>query len=150
MSFTRVTVGVVALVSGILMSSGAINAQRHAEPSAAARFGITLDGVQVATFTRFDSLVDASTPSAPQSISLTGGQTYSPQLWAWHEAVLMGDIVAARKSCSVIFYGDDGKPMRTYTFKQAWPVKYTGATRSDGRLLRTEGLVIVHEGFEIQ
>ena len=42
---------------------------------------------------------------------LKRGKNSSMELWAWHEAVLQGNIVAARKSCSLIMYNTDGKPV---------------------------------------
>ena len=52
------------------------------------------------------------------------------ELWLWHEAVLMGDIVAARKSCSLVMYATDGTPVARYHLEMAWPSKLeVGATQ---------------------
>jgi T4-like virus tail tube protein gp19. len=45
-------------------------------------------------------------------IVLKRGKNSSMELWAWHEAVLNGDIVAARKSASLVMYNYDGKAGR--------------------------------------
>ena len=92
--------------------------------------------------------MDQTTGAVSQAISLTGGQTYSPELAAWHETVLKGNIVAARKRCSIVMYNYDGSPVSTYNLKQAWPTKYTGAS-INGHRLATEGVVLIYEGLEI-
>ena len=71
------------------------------EPIKAARFVISIDGVEVASFTQLDSFVDLSSANPTRLLTLTGGHSDGNELAAWHEAVLMGDIVAARKSCSI-------------------------------------------------
>ena len=45
------------------------------------------------------------------------------ELWTWHEAVLNGDMAAARKSCSLVMYGPNGKPVARYHLENAWPAK---------------------------
>lgn len=136
----RLIIGVVAITAASV-PGGALRAQ-----IAAARFGISIDGVQIAVFSRFDSLVDPSATGGSQAISLTGGKSDSPLLAAWHEAVLMGDIVAARKSCTLIMYNSAGAPVARWNFQNAWPVKYTGAA---GQALRTEGIVLVYESMTV-
>ena len=155
--YRYVTVAVMAFAAAGVAAGGALQAQHESSALIAAatvpsgaRFALVLDGVEIGSFTQFVSMVDPSTSAPSQAISLSGGQTQGPQMWAWHEAVLMGDIVAARKSCSIIAYDASGKPVRRHTFRNAWPAKYTGVSTSGGRTLRTEGITIVHEGFEIQ
>jgi phage tail-like protein len=45
------------------------------------------------------------------------------ELWAWHESVVHGDIVGARKSGSIVMYGYDGTPVARYHFHDGWPAK---------------------------
>jgi len=155
MLFMRIVVAVIAF-AGALLASGAAHAQQTSAASSAARdaitaarFSIVVDGYEIASFTKFDSMVDPSTSAPSQAISLTGGHSHSPQLWAWHEAVLMGDIVAARKSCSIVMFDYKGTPIARWELKQAWPVKYTGVTMSNGRGLKTEGVMLLYDGIDL-
>lgn len=108
----------------------------------AARFSITIDGYEIASFAELLGItteVEAvelmeSTDKAvvlkklpgktkPPTLVLKRGKNTSMELWAWHEAVLNGDIVAARKSCSLVMYSTDGKPVARYHLEHAWPSK---------------------------
>ena len=108
----------------------------------AARFSITIDGYEIASFAELLGItteVEAvelmeSTDKAvvlkklpgktkPPTLVLKRGKNSSMELWAWHEAVLNGDIVAARKSCSLVMYSTDGKPVARYHLEHAWPSK---------------------------
>ena len=108
----------------------------------AARFSITIDGYEIASFAELLGItteVEAvelmeSTDKAvvlkklpgktkPPTLVLKRGKNTSMELWAWHEAVLNGDIVAARKSCSLVMYSTDGKPVARYHLEHAWPAK---------------------------
>ena len=108
----------------------------------AARFSITIDGYEIASFAELLGItteVEAvelmeSTDKAvvlkklpgktkPPTLVLKRGKNASMELWAWHEAVLNGDIVAARKSCSLVMYSTDGKPVARYHLEHAWPSK---------------------------
>lgn len=128
-----------------LMSWSVTAADR--DPISAARFAITVDGYEIASFTRFESLVDPSGGDTARMMSLSGGQSQGIEMAAWHEAVLLGDIVAARKSCSIVMYNEKGTPIKTYHLQRAWPAKYTGVSTS--RALRPEAVVIVYEGLTI-
>jgi hypothetical protein len=135
------------------LSGGAVHAEQGSFASAertalrAARFGISIDGVEVASFTKFDSMVDPSSAAPSRAMTLSGGIGDTTKLTAWHEAVLVGDIVAARKSCSIVMYDADGSPIKRYHLEQAWPAKYTGV--STGGTLRPEAIVIVYESMRI-
>ena len=90
-------------IAGTVLASGAAQAQDVSSsdgraPITAARFAIVIDGHEIASFTRFDSMVDPSTSAPSQAISLTGGHTYSPEINSWHEAALVGRMDVARKS----------------------------------------------------
>ena len=113
-----------------------------ADALTAARFSITIDGYEIASFAELLGItteVEAvelmeSTDKAvvlkklpgktkPPTLVLKRGKNTSMELWAWHEAVLNGDIVAARKSCSLVMYSTDGKPVARYHLEHAWPSK---------------------------
>ena len=108
----------------------------------AARFSITIDGYEIASFSELQGITTEVEPvdflestdkevvfkklpgkRKPPTIVLKRGKNTSMELWAWHEAVLQGNIVAARKSCSLIMYNYDGAPVARYHLEQAWPSK---------------------------
>ncbi len=71
------------------------------------------------------------------------------ELWAWHEAVRNGDIVAARKSCSLVMYGYDGKPVARYHCENAWPAKIAiGALKAGANEMLMESVTIVCEHIQ--
>jgi phage tail-like protein len=45
------------------------------------------------------------------------------ELWAWHESARKGLMDAARRSCSLIMYNGEGKPVAKYFLEKAWPSK---------------------------
>src|SRR3954451_13964708 len=93
----------------------------------AARVSIVIDGYQIASFSE---LVGITTEVEPvdllestdkegvlkklpgrkkmPTLTITRAKNQSMELWLWHEAVLVGDILAARKSCSLVMYATDG------------------------------------------
>jgi phage tail-like protein len=108
----------------------------------AARFSITIDGYEIASFSELmgitteveavdflestdKEVVFKKLPGKrkPPTLTLKRGKNTSMELWAWHEAVLHGNIVAARKSCSLIMYNYDGAPVARYHLEHAWPAK---------------------------
>lgn len=108
----------------------------------AARFSLTIDGVEIAAFSELQGITSEVEPVElmestdkevvlkksigrikPATITLKRGKNTSLELWAWHEAVLSGNIVAARKSCSLVMYSTDGKPVARYHLEHAWPSK---------------------------
>jgi phage tail-like protein len=108
----------------------------------AARFSIVIDGYQIASFSELIGISTEVEPvellestekevmlkklpgkRKPPTLTLKRGKNQSMELWLWHEAVLMGDIVAARKSCSLVMYSTDGTPVARYHLEMAWPSK---------------------------
>ena len=111
-----------------------------------ARFALVVDGVEIASFTRFDSTVDPASAFA-RVITLSGGHTYSPQLAAWHELVIVGDIAAARKSCTILMLNASGSPIATYNIINAWPKKYTGVGLKQHR---SDAVMLEYESAEVR
>jgi phage tail-like protein len=116
--------------------------QQTNDALSAARFSITIDGVEIASFTELGGITTEVEPidfmassdrevifkklpgkQKPPTIILKRGKSAGMELWAWHESVLKGDIVLARKSCSLVMYGYDGKPVARYYLMHAWPSK---------------------------
>jgi phage tail-like protein len=108
----------------------------------AARFSITIDGYEIAAFSELSGITTEVEPvdylestdeqaamaklpgkAKPPTVVLKRGKTAGMELWAWHESVRRGDIAAARKSCSLVMYNTEGKPVGRYYLEHAWPSK---------------------------
>jgi phage tail-like protein len=123
------------------MATG-LGSQQPNDALTAARFSITIDGYEIASFSELQGITTEVQPvdflestekevifkklpgkRQPPTLKLSRGKNSSMELWAWHEAVLQGNIVAARKSCSLIMYNFDGAPVARYHLENAWPSK---------------------------
>ncbi|WP_158893774.1 phage tail protein [Amycolatopsis anabasis] len=134
----------------------------------ASRFSITIDGYEIASFTELQGITTEVKPvelmestdkevilkklpgkAEPATIVLKRGKNKGMELWAWHEAVLNGDIVAARKSCSLVMYATDGSPVARYHLENAWPSKLEiGALKASANEVLTESVTIVSERIQ--
>ncbi|HEY0452637.1 phage tail protein [Actinophytocola sp.] len=134
----------------------------------AARFSITIDGYEIASFSELQGITTEVKPveliessdkeiilkklpgkTEPATLVLKRGKNSSMELWAWHEAVLMGDIVAARKSCSLVMYDTAGKPVARYHLEHAWPAKLEiGALKAGASEVLMETVTIVAERIQ--
>src|SRR4051812_17172722 len=98
-----------------------LGSQQPNDALTAARFSITIDGHEIASFAELSGITTEVEPvdflestdkeivfkklpgrRKPPTLVLKRGKNMNMELWAWHEAVLNGDIVAARKSCSLV------------------------------------------------
>ncbi|GLZ39452.1 phage tail protein [Actinokineospora sp. NBRC 105648] len=149
------------------MAAG-LNSNQPNDALTAARFSITIDGYEIASFSELQGITTEVEPvelmestdkevvlkklpgkTKPATLVLKRGKNSSMELWAWHEAVLMGDIVAARKSCSLIMYGTDGKPVARYHLEHAWPSKLEiGALKAGSSEVLMETVTIVSERIQ--
>jgi phage tail-like protein len=138
------------------------------EAITASRFSITIDGYEIAAFSELQGIttqVDVvdfrqSTDKEvvisktvgnkqPPTIVLKRGKNDSMELWSWHEAVLSGDMAAARKSCSLVMYNTDGKPVARYHLENAWPSKIeVGGLKAGASEVLTESATIVCEHIQ--
>jgi phage tail-like protein len=85
----------------------------------------------------------------PPTLTLKRGKNQSMELWLWHEAVLMGDIMAARKSCSLVMYATDGTPVARYHLEMAWPSKLeVGALKAGASEVLMETVTLVCEHIQ--
>jgi phage tail-like protein len=117
-------------------------ANKAGEGITANRFSITIDGQEIATFNELSGIVaeveileyletDGGRVAVnkllgkakPPLITLKRGMTGSRELWEWHEAVRKGNVTAARRSCSLIMFNSEGKPVGKYWLENAWPSK---------------------------
>jgi len=121
------------------------------------RFELTIDGHSLAVFSELTSIlsavdvVDAISASPtetilkklpgkriPPTVTLKRGMTRNIELAAWHELVILGDIAAARKSCSLTMYNTKGDPVARYHLTDAWPQKVEIRTsETTGMLMET-------------
>ena len=134
----------------------------------AARFSITIDGYEIASFSELQGIttsvevVDQMESSDkeiilkklpgkrnPPTIVLKRGKNTSMELWTWHEAVLGGDMMTARRSCSLVMYAADGKPVARYHMVHAWPAKIEiGALKAGASEVLMETVTLVCEHIQ--
>ena len=132
------------------------------------RFSITIDGYEIASFAELAGIITEVNPvdvlessdkevvfkklpgtTMPPTIILKRGMNPSMELWAWHEAVMNGDILAARKSASLTMYSSEGKPVARYWMENAWPTKIEiGALKAGGSEVLMETVTIVCERLQ--
>jgi len=85
----------------------------------------------------------------PPTIVLKRGKNASMELWSWHESVLAGDMLAARRSCSLVMYAADGKPVARYHMEHAWPAKIEiGALKAGASEVLMETVTLVCEHIQ--
>jgi phage tail-like protein len=107
----------------------------------AARFVIKIDSIEV-TFAELTGIKSEVEPVEYISADVTGnivhtkqfGKTKPPNvtlkravddstaIWFWHQAVLAGDVAAA-KTCALKLQDASGKTLITYILDRAWPSK---------------------------
>jgi phage tail-like protein len=134
----------------------------------AARFSITIDGVEIASFSELQGIttsvevvdhIESSDKEVlmrklpgkknPPTLVLKRGKNSSMELWGWHEAALGGNMAAARKSCSLVMYNVDGKPVARYHLEHAWPSKIEiGALKAGASEVLMETVTIVCEHLQ--
>jgi phage tail-like protein len=134
----------------------------------AARFSIVIDGYQIASFAELVGITTEVEPvellestekevllkklpgkRKPPTLTLKRGKNQSMELWLWHEAVLQGDILAARKSCSLVMYATDGTPVARYYLEMAWPSKLEiGALKAGASEVLMETVTLVCEHIQ--
>jgi phage tail-like protein len=64
-------------------------------------------------------------------VELKRGITSQMNLYEWRKLVEDGNIVDARKDGSITLLNTQGSPVATYSFRQAWPSKYSGVSVSE-------------------
>jgi phage tail-like protein len=125
-AFGRRTGTIVVMVGVLAVGAPGALAQ---ERITAARFSITVDGYEIASFSELAGITTEVEPvDAPRGTArarglarlsrpLSGDQS----LAVWHEAVLNGDLVAARRTLELVAYNSAGKPVLRYHLENAWP-----------------------------
>jgi phage tail-like protein len=138
------------------------------EAITAARFSITIDGYEIASFSELQGIttsvevVDNFASSDkevtlsklpgrrnPPTIILKRGKNSSMEFWSWHESVLMGDMTAARRSCSLVMYSASGEAVARYHMEHAWPAKIEiGALKAGTSEVLMETVTLVCEHIQ--
>jgi phage tail-like protein len=138
------------------------------EAITASRFSITIDGYEIAAFSELQGITTSvdvvdfrqSTDKEvlisktvgsrqPPTVVLKRGKNNSMELWSWHEAVLNGDMTAARKSCSLVMYNTEGKPVARYHLENAWPAKIEiGGLKAGASEVLMESVTVVCEHIQ--
>jgi tail tube protein gp19 len=123
-------------------SSIALSAVRAAAQSAA-RFSLSVDGVELAQFSELAGITSST-------VVLNRGTSASRELSAWHQAVVEGQ-VAAHKDATFVLYDTGGTPVARYHLKRAWPSKVeSSGFKAGASEVSYESITLCHEGFEIQ
>jgi phage tail-like protein len=108
------------------------------EPEPVTRVSLTVDGFEIAGFSRCiglgsESEVETAPPSEEEVIfkhlpGPTTGRTVCEravtsnlELATWRDTVLLGDMQAAAKDVSITMYAVDGEPQLRWHLTKAWP-----------------------------
>ena len=96
---------------------------------------------------RNDSVHKLPTRMKHPNLVLKRGVTTVKDLQAWMEDSFMGP---TRKEITLTMYNQRLEKVRTWSFKNAYPVKWTGPNfNSAQNTLATEALEIVHDGIKV-
>jgi phage tail-like protein len=85
------------------------------------------------------------------NIVLKRGITDNRNLHDWRVQIEQGKIETSRKNGTITCYGPNLTPVAKYTFKRAWPCKWSGPSLDASKNeLAIEELTLAHEGLERQ
>ncbi len=132
------------------------------------RFAVAVDGINYGAFTEFtlpslqietQEIKEGGQNSFAHklpvrvtvgSATLRHGVSTDFSLLNWYMDMLRGDIAAATRQVTVVMYDVGYLPLMTWTFRNAYPVKWGGPSfKSDTSSVAIEELEFVHHGFEI-
>ena len=131
----------------------------------AARFSLTIDGVEIAQFSELagiisevelpettgDELFRKKLPGKrkPPTVTLKRGKNNDMGMFAWHQSVVEGALVAARKSCTLTMYAPDGTANARYHLESAWPSKVEiSALKAGANEVLYETVTLTCEGIQ--
>ena len=153
----------VLVVCGVLaaLTAAAAWAATGDDQTTVARFSLTIDGIEVASFGDLGGIVSGIDPSGlelaagtiklpakrvPPSVTLTRGMTNGTELWSWHDAALSGS-AGGRRDVVLVMYSTEGTPVARFNLENSWPSKLQiGALKAGASevLLETVTLVCEH------
>jgi phage tail-like protein len=87
------------------------------------------------------------------NLTLKRGFTDSDALWSWYQDVSSailnnGSLKKHKKDITIIIIDMAKKPIKNFTFKQAYPIKWSGSDlKGTGNSIAIETLELVHQGF---
>ena len=127
-------------------------------PIAASRFGISVDGVQIAQFSELQQLagssvdfVDSGQDGAlldglaarrtPPEITLRRPRGSDTRLQSWHYS-------RVRKTCRLTIHNPAGSTVAAYSLTQCWPRKLEVGFRAGGGTQMMETVTIVAERIQ--
>lgn len=133
-------------------------------PAVSAFFGLEIDGVNEASFSKATGVSAEVETFAYQeggvnhfehklptrtkfsNITLERGTTTSKDLLTWFAQIKEG--VVARKDFTIILWNSAGEVLRRWNFKNGYPVKWSvGDLDAQGSQVLLETLELAHEGF---
>jgi hypothetical protein len=115
----------------------AVSPSSDAAAPTAARFSLTIDGVEVGQFKRMGV--------AHAQAWLDWGNSFQAR------TLLDWDRTNRRIDAVVVASDADGRTLATYTLRNAWPSKVEiSGLKADSNEVAVEGITLCHEGFEIQ
>jgi phage tail-like protein len=140
-----------------------------ADAIVAARFSLTIDGVEIAQFSELVELKSGLDPSAlslgldpkrklvlkklpgkrtPPTVTLKRGMTGDLGIAAWHSDAA-GGRAEARRNTELAFYSAQGETVARYYLESAWPslVEISGV-KSGGAQILLETVTLVCENVE--
>jgi hypothetical protein len=124
----------LTVMAGLLMGAAPADAAGPAGSSGAAaltdaltaaRFSLTIDGVEIGQFSELAGIQSEVEPVEPKPpmVTLKRGKNKDLSLVAWHQSVVEGQLAVARKRCTLIMYTVGGTPTAKYYLELAWPSK---------------------------
>lgn len=127
-----------------------VEAATRQDALTAARFSLTIDGTEIASFAELQGIASSVDLIPSDDDPLLGrGKSLTVVLRrplnrdismaAWHELVLLGDVAAARKSCSLVMFDAENRPVARYHLENAWPSKIEVGSLKAG----TSGVVLM-------
>jgi phage tail-like protein len=119
------TTFLVTVVALVFMAPAAFAQDRIS----AARFSITVDGYEIASFSELAGITTKVDPvellrgttRARGLVQLSRRLGRDESLAVWHEQAMFGDIVAARRTVQLVAYNSAGQPVLRYHLENAWP-----------------------------
>jgi phage tail-like protein len=138
-------------------------------PVAASRFGISIDGVQIASFSELQGItteVDViehieSTSEGVRVMKIPGvtrpkgevkfkmAMGTNLEMNSWLEAAQSGMMDQARKSCSLVMYDAENKPVARFYLENAWPTKCVlNPLRAGGNDVMQQEWSLTFEGIQ--
>jgi len=147
------------------MPAGGVGQGQDYDALTASAFELKIDGHEMALFSSLSGIsssidvVDFIQSNAsenilkklpgkrtPPTVTLERGMTKNIEMAAWHELVILGDVAAARKTCTLTMYNTKGEPVACYWLTEAWPSKIEiGALKAGASEVLMEKITLVCE-----